>query len=214
LSAHQLSLLRPEAHRALKRVDVLLGATDNHGARLVLNNRLAVQYLIPYIDVGVGFETDPRGAITRAGGWVRVVQPGAWCLNCIDALDREQAKLDLLGPAERAEARARGYIPAEEIPAPAVIFLNGTLASLAVGEFMNMIVGFKPVQPLVLYDLLKARATPVAAQPRAACAACDPQALLALGDLEPFPAYGREGALPVPSCSPAAAGDPSPAADP
>jgi hypothetical protein len=198
VEAHQLSALAPRAHSALKRVDVLLGATDNHGTRLVVNNRLAVQYLIPYIDVGVGFETERGGRITRAGGWVRVVQPGAWCLHCIDALDLEQAKLDLLGPGERAAARARGYIPAEDIPAPAVIFLNATLASLAVAEFMNLIVGFKPAQPLLLYDLLKGRATPVAVEPRAGCAACDPEALLALGDLEPFPAYGQDGVLPAP----------------
>lgn len=197
VQALPVSLLEAQAQRALKGVDVLVGGTDNHSSRLVLNDRLAVQYLIPYIDTGTGIETDGTGQITRAGGWVRLVLPGQWCLQCIDGVNREQAALELLSPQEREQARARGYIADADVPAPSVLFLNSTLVSLAVAEFMNLVTGFKAPHTLLLYDLLKQRVLPVSAERRADCPACSPEGLLGWGDLEPFPVYEVESDVPM-----------------
>lgn len=192
------TLLDPLAHQALKAVDVLFGATDNHGARLILNDRLAVQYLIPYIDVGTGLEANADGRLTHAGGWVRTVIPGQWCLQCIGVIDGEQATLDLLPATEREQARRHGYVSHADVPAPSVVFLNSTLASLAVGELMNLVTGFKPPHPLIWYDLFKQRSMPVAAEPRADCPACSAEALLGIGDLEAFPAYAQDSYVAPP----------------
>jgi len=178
------SLFDPESLEALKEVDVIMGCTDNHGSRLVLN-QLAIKYLIPYLDIGTGIETE-NGMITAAGGQVRVILPGDFCLECIDGIDRQRAGLDLMSPSERAIRRERGYIEGADVPAPAVIFLNNTLASWAVGEFVNLLTGFKPAHRFLSYDLLQARITAVLAQQRAGCITCN---MLALGDLEPFPNF-------------------------
>jgi len=203
VEALPLPVTNPRAHQALKTVDVLFGCVDTAGGRLVVNDRLAVQYLIPYIDVGTGLEAAGDGRLARGGAWVRCVMPGERCLHCIGAIDPEQAARDLLPPAERERARAGGYISNAEVAAPSVIFLNATAASLAVAEFFNLVIGYKPAAALVMYDLFKQRAAPVEVRPREHCASCDAQALLALGDLEPFPHY--DVGAPAPPASPRAA---------
>jgi hypothetical protein len=52
------------------------------------------------------------------------------------------------------------------------MFLNSTLASLAVQELTNLLLGFKPCQPYLLYELLAGRLTALAAARRPECAVC------------------------------------------
>jgi hypothetical protein len=94
-----------------------------------------------------------------------------------------------LSREQRDLARTRGYIANAHMPAPSVIFLNSTLASLAVAEFMNLVTGFKPPHPLVRHDLLKQTTTVVKAQRRADCTSCSIDGLLGWGDLESLPDY-------------------------
>lgn len=167
---------------ALKQCDVLFGCTDNHGSRLLLNN-FALQYMLPYIDIGVGLNTDADGRLTESGGQYRVVMPDGFCLECVRAINANMAADDLLPPDQRQIRRAHGYIPNEDIHAPSVAFLNGTLASLAVGEFLNLLTGYRSAHRLTYYFLNDNRTLNVHADRRDDCAACGMEGRLAMGDL-------------------------------
>jgi len=169
--------------KALKHVDVLFGCTDTHGSRLLLNE-FALQYMLPYIDIGVGITSDEAGKIREAGGQFRVILPERFCLQCVRALDPDQAARDLLPLESRKLHQERGYIPTENIPAPSVGFLNGTLASLAVGEFLNLVTGFQEPSEIVYYFLKGQSMKRVRATKDAQCVACSNVGRFAMGDLE------------------------------
>jgi len=189
-----------DAITSLKGADVLFGCTDTHGSRLLLN-AFSAQYLLPYIDIGVGIFTDPDGTgrITEAGGQFRVVMPGSYCLNCIDAIDTAQAARDLLPAEARVQHQARGYIPTEDMPAPSVIFLNATLASLAVGEFLNLVSGYRPPSAILYYFMQTQELRRITAVRNPACVVCGASGRLALGDLESVAGLEvRPRAMPFP----------------
>ncbi|MGQ9909214.1 MAG: HesA/MoeB/ThiF family protein [Candidatus Flexifilum sp.] len=167
----------------LKMVDVLLGCTDSHGSRLLLN-AFSVQYLLPYIDIGVGINSDEAGQIQDAGGQFRVLLPERFCLQCIRAIDPDQAGRDLLSQEQKEAHRVRGYIPAEDIPAPAVSFLNTTLASLAAGEFFNLVTGFQAPSEILYYFLKDQAIRKITASRDPDCVACGPTGRFAAGDFE------------------------------
>jgi molybdopterin/thiamine biosynthesis adenylyltransferase len=176
----------PQVVAVLKGLDLLFGCTDNHGSRLLLN-QMAVQYLIPYLDLGAGLQAAAADRLAAGGGQVRLVRPGDFCLACIDGIDRTRAAVDLLPPQARQRRAARGYVQDEDLPTPAVLFLNNTVASLAVAEFVNLWTGYRAPAPLLYFDLLGSRLTPAHAERQAGCIACGEGGSLALGDLEPLP---------------------------
>ncbi len=180
-----VSVSDPRALSALKSVDFVFGCTDNHGSRLILN-QLAVQYLLPYMDLGTGLQAASEGQLIAAGGQVRLIQPGDFCLSCIDGIDRSRAAQDLMSSLERQRQIARGYIRGFDVPTPAVLFLNSAIASQAVAEFVNVWTGYKLPTPLLYFDLLHSRLTPVRAERQTSCVACGEGGSLALGDLEPL----------------------------
>lgn len=199
----QITAMLPAAETMdiLKDMDVLFGCTDTHGSRLLLNS-LSVQYLMPYIDTGVGIFTDGNGRITEAGGQFRVMLPGKFCLNCIDAIDTDQAMRDLLPPEARVEHQARGYIPTEDIPAPSVVFLNATLASLAVGEFLNLIAPYRDSAAILYYFLLTQELRKINAVRNPDCVVCGTRGRLALGDLEQMPGVEAQTKITPPPIHP------------
>lgn len=181
----------PRALAALKGTDVLLGCTDNQASRLVLNH-LAVQYLIPLLDLGAGLRVADGGGLAAGGGQVRLVCPGGACLACIDGIDRTEAAMERLSPLARQRQAARGYLEGLDMPTPAVLFLNNAIASLAMAEFVNLWTGYRPPAPLLYFDLLQSRLTTARAERRASCLACGQGGSLGLGDLEPLPGIGEE----------------------
>jgi molybdopterin/thiamine biosynthesis adenylyltransferase len=197
VTQHAVHLPDAAAAAALRDCDVLFGCTDNHGSRLILNT-LSVQYLLPYIDIGTGIFTDGAGTITEAGGQYRVLLPGRLCMACIDAIDPDAALRDLLPPDARAQHRARGYIPTEDVPAPSVIFLNALLASLAVGELLNLIAPYRVQTPILYYFMQTQELRRVEAVRNPGCAVCGAGGRLAMGDLDDLPGIARPGsAIPA-----------------
>ncbi|MDZ4770540.1 MAG: ThiF family adenylyltransferase [Chloroflexota bacterium] len=180
------------ATAALRDVDLLFGCTDTHGSRLLLNT-ISAQYLLPYIDIGVGIFSDTDGRITEAGGQYRVLLPGRFCMTCIDAIDPDQAMRDLLPPDIRAEHQRRGYIPNEEVPAPSVIFLNAVMASLAVGEMLNLIAPYREQVGILYYFMPTQELRRVEAGRRADCVVCGAGGVIARGDLDAPPGVARTG---------------------
>lgn len=183
IDTHNAHFPTPASVDALKTCDVLFGCTDSHGSRLLLNT-FAIQYMLPYIDIGVGLNTDSDGKITESGGQYRVVMPDGYCLECIRAINPAQAADDLLPPDQRQRRQEHGYIPTEDIHAPSVVFLNGTLASMAVGEFLNLLTAYRPPQRLVYYFLHNHGTLSIQAERRHDCAVCGANGRLAMGDLE------------------------------
>lgn len=181
----------PQAVAALKGMDLLFGCTDNHGSRLILN-QLSVQYLLPYLDLGAGLRAASNGQLAAAGGQVRLVRPGDFCLACIDGIDRTQAARDLMSPLAWQRQAARGYVQNADLPTPAVLFLNSVIASLALAEFVSLWTGYRAPTPLLCFDLLRSRLTSAEAARQASCVACGVGGSLALGDLEPLPGMGNE----------------------
>jgi molybdopterin/thiamine biosynthesis adenylyltransferase len=180
-----LSVEEPETIEALKGLDMLFGCTDNHGSRLILN-QVAVQYLIPYLDLGAGLQVGPNGGLAAAGGQVRLVRPGKFCLSCIDGIDRARAAEDLMSPLARKRQAARGYIQHSNVPTPAVLFLNNLIASLAVGEFISLWTGYRPPAPLLYFGLIGPRLTPARGERCRFCIACGEGSSFALGDGVPL----------------------------
>jgi hypothetical protein len=184
----------------LKTVDVLFGGVDSDGARL-LANTLASQYLIPYIDAGVGIEAGPDGRITAIGGQVRVFLPDGPCLRCQDAIDMRRATFDLMSPEAQQRQRQRGYVEGYDVPAPSVMALNQHVAAAAVDEFLALVTGYKPFVPLTVYDLLARSAVPVAVDRSPDCITCGDSGLLALGDSQPLVSWPDGPGKPVPTAS-------------
>lgn len=172
--------------RRLLDSDIVVGCTDNHWSRMVLNG-LAFQYYVPVIDLGVELQSD--GAL---GGRVTWLAPGAACLWCLGILDAERIRVEQLPPAIRAHDEALGYIRGIEEPAPAIVSINGVIASMGVTELLARTTGFAgAARPgLLLYRLANGDVRRVATKPRLDCPTCSPRGLLGVGDLQTPPWLG------------------------
>jgi len=132
----------------LRDTDVIFCCTDNLSSRLVLN-RLAFQYLIPLIDVGIDIQASEHGGIRTAGGRVMVILPDGPCLACLGIITPEGLQ---------RESTNSGYVSGQRVPSPSVISLNGVVASLAVTEFIDLLTEFerrKDHATYQVYDILK-----------------------------------------------------------
>lgn len=164
--------------------DIIVGCLDRQFPRLILN-RYAVQYYIPYIDLGVGFEKAENG-IFEVGGQVKLVMPDGPCLFCHGSIDREILATELLKPEERHDMQRAGYGLGDEVPQPAVISIGGTIASLAVTEILSLITGFKPNHNYIYYDVINQMVNPVIVKKLETCPACGTNSSAAMGDLDPI----------------------------
>lgn len=121
----------------LTEADLIVCATDGHGSRSFLTE-LCAQYYVPVVDLGV--EVVP-GARFQAGGGVRVLRPGMGCLWCAQTLNANLVREEYLSDDDRALEINRGYLRDHHEPAPSVVALNGVVASLAVMEICQLLVG-------------------------------------------------------------------------
>ena len=155
---------------ALKKTDVIFGCVDRDGPRLILNE-LSLAYMIPYIDCAFGINAE-NDLIREAGGRVILVKPEGPCLICCKEIDIRAASDDL-APQEEFEERARqGYVTGMDVSSPSVISLDGTVASLAVTEFLALVTGFRPTRTYTFYDMLEQRVVPRLVEPDPKCVAC------------------------------------------
>lgn len=177
-----------EALEALKEADVIFGCVDTDSGRMIVNE-LALAYLVPYIDCGVGIEVQ-EDVITEAGGRVVVWRPGKPCLLCAREFNPRVAAEELESPEEKEFRQRHGYIAGATIPEPAVISLNATVASIAVTEFLALTTAFRPPRYYTYYDLLEERAGPRLVSHDIGCPACS---VVGLGDLANIDRYSRQG---------------------
>lgn len=139
------------AHALLSDVDLIVGCTDTQWSRLILN-AMAFSYYIPVVDLGV--ELQAKGSM---GGRVTIAGPGDNCLWCIGVINEERLRAEQLPSHLRAAQQQLGYVPDLDVPAPAVVSINGVVASLAVSEILDRLVhlrdGTQPRPSMLLYRL-------------------------------------------------------------
>jgi molybdopterin/thiamine biosynthesis adenylyltransferase len=125
-----------ETVQALRQCDVIVACVDRLQVRDDLN-RLSKRYLIPLIDVGL--EIVPAGAaamtVAAISGRVTKVLPDGPCLRCQGVVDDPKLERERGG-------QALGYTGPVRVPDPAVVTLNGVVASIASTEVLQVITGF------------------------------------------------------------------------
>ena len=177
------SVLLASTAEQLADVDFVFGCTDSHGSRAVLN-QLAYQYLVPLIDMGVIIVT-AAGKVTHIAGRTQMLAPGLSCLVCGNLLNPEAVRVDLLTEFER---NADPYVAGAHEPAPAVISLNSTMASMAVTMFLSAVVGVPSAARLLNYNAMTGACRPAANERHPSCIICSSQGALARGSEWALPA--------------------------
>lgn len=152
------------------RADVIFGCLDRDLSRLHLTE-LCARQAKPYFDLAS--DTGGEGSDAWYGGRV-VLCDGTRCLSCLDLLDQDQMARDNMSSEQRAaDARIYGIDrDALENTGPAVVSINGGVASLAVTEFMALVTGIRePVAHLIYRGDLR-QLTKSVDQPREGCWYC------------------------------------------
>ncbi|HTV26722.1 MAG TPA: ThiF family adenylyltransferase [Xanthobacteraceae bacterium] len=171
--------------RKLTDADIIFCCTDSHGSRAILQ-QIAYQYLIPCIDIGTVI-TASDGVISHVYGRIQLLAPGLACLTCGELLDPNQVRSDMMTAFER---QADPYISGAHVPAPAVISLNGTAASLAVTMLLSMVTGVPAKARHLIYNAISSTLRPVRGPPNPTCYICSRSGSFARGDS--WPIFGRQ----------------------
>jgi hypothetical protein len=145
LKTFESTIFNQEVIEYVKDSDVLIGAVDSNKARYLLN-RMALAYLIPYLDCSSGIVVE-NGHITEVSTRNVIVIPSlTHCFNCEEVYFRKsEFAYDFVSDSMKKEAKRRNYIQAENISikSPSVYPLNMLSVSTLSLEFMNLFWGYK-----------------------------------------------------------------------
>jgi molybdopterin/thiamine biosynthesis adenylyltransferase len=172
-----------EAADALTGCDVVCGTVDQVSTRSFLN-QYCVQHLRYYLDAGTVIRTTDDEQVTSIEGIVQLVAPGAnACYACLDRADPERARREHRS-AEQVDAEIEeGYIEESALaPDPAVVTLNGTIASQAASVFARLIAGYAAPPDMLRYEELDATLQELVTHRDAACPTCGEDGLLGQGE--------------------------------
>ena len=140
----------PVAEEALSASDLVFGCLDRELPRLQLT-ALSATHGKPYFDLAS--DTGTSGDEPWFGGRI-VFSGGNGCLVCLGLLDQDEIALESMTPDER-EIQDRIYGVERDSLAgtgPAVVSVNGAVASLAVTEFIVFVTGLRdPVRHLIYH---------------------------------------------------------------
>ncbi len=121
----------PRTLGPLATCDIIVGCVDTLHTRRLLQE-FAWQHAVPLVDIGLAIAPTPVPCRPAVGGQVFVGVPGGPCMWCAGVLTTATLA------AERDEnGYVRGGGEAQ------VVSLNGTLASQAVTEVLNLLTGFQ-----------------------------------------------------------------------
>jgi hypothetical protein len=132
------NLSNPAAIREVAQCDVVFGCMDGVEGRHLLS-RLSAFYSIPYFDLGVKLVADKKGGVDEVCGAVHYVQPDGSSLLDRHVYTLEQvraAALKRTDPTAYQEQLKAKYIVGVDEERPAVVSVNGQIASIAVNEFL------------------------------------------------------------------------------
>lgn len=131
------------AAKRLLRCDVVFGCSDDNAGRLVLS-RMPTYLLTPVIDCGVLLSSHGEGELIGIDGRVTLVLPEHACLLCRGRIDLARASAELMTPDERHRLVDEGYAPALGLAEPAVVTFTSLVASAAVNELLERLIGYGP----------------------------------------------------------------------
>jgi len=134
------SIINTSIQERLKQVDLLIGCVDKETPRYILN-KIAVDFGIPYVDLGVEIGGD-QDLVKSLDARVTHIYPGGPCLECLGLINHDKLRLEGLQPEERKRHIALGYSQDIDIKQPAVMELNMRAASLASLLIRHMIQPF------------------------------------------------------------------------
>jgi hypothetical protein len=160
----------------LLNADFIFSCTDSQASRVVLN-QIAYQYLIPCIDMGVAIHVHDR-SISHISGRVQMLSPGLPCMTCLNWLDSDQIRVEMMTPQQRAKDP---YFVGHSQPHPAVISLNGIVASAAVTMFLSAAAGLPSEARMLIYDAMRGSMRPTVMTPEVDCIVCSRGGALARG---------------------------------
>ena len=131
------SFYEPNVQTAFSQVDLIFGCLDS-GARLSVN-RLACANLVPYFDLGAGFEVID-GKPTFIGGQVfSVIPSSSICLSCSGAFDMFRA--DYIPEKDRQREIRQGYVQGNNGTVPLIMSLDSVIAGLGYRHMLKYIAG-------------------------------------------------------------------------
>jgi molybdopterin/thiamine biosynthesis adenylyltransferase len=163
--------------KPLTDADLIFGCTDSHGSRAVLQ-QISYQYLIPCIDMGSTITAQDE-SVTGIHGRVQMLTPGYGCFTCAGLLNPEEIRRDMMIESER---RLDPYIQGAREPAPAVVSINGTVASLAITMFLSVVTGIPSRGRNLLYNGVNSTLRAVRVPPQENCYICSRAGTFARGD--------------------------------
>ncbi len=131
----------------LKQADVIVGCVNNLHARADLQE-IALRYAIPYVDIGLAISTDAATdefpAIRAISGNIFTYVPGQACMWCTGFLSKEKL-------AKETGGRGRPYLETKDGADSNVLSFNGVLASQAVNDVLNLLLGFSKDPDQAIY---------------------------------------------------------------
>lgn len=171
------SVLRNSIAELLLDTDFTFSCTDSHGSRAVLN-QLAYQYFLPIIDMGVVIAVQNE-RVENISARTQLLAPGLACMVCGNLLDYEEVRRDLLTDFER---KNDPYILNTAEPAPAVISLNSTIASMAITMFLGCVVGIPGTARLINYNAINGVSRAAFCSRHPTCVVCSNNGAFAKAD--------------------------------
>jgi molybdopterin/thiamine biosynthesis adenylyltransferase len=157
------------AATVIRRADVVFGCLDRESPRLFLTD-LCSAAKITYFDLA----TDTGGEDEDWYGGRVVYCDGTRCLSCLDLLDQRLIRIEQMTDAE-IEIERRLYGLKGDLlggTGPAIVSVNGVVASLAVTEFMAHATGIRAPAPQLVYRADIPRVTLSKDVPRSGCPYC------------------------------------------
>lgn len=134
----------PASIAALSDSDVVFGCTDDNAGRLILS-RFSSYLMCPLIDCGVLISSTADGTLMGIDGRITVQTPGTACLLCRSRVDVARAGAEMMPEAERGRLEREGYAPTLGAVEPAVVTFTTMVASAAVNELLERLIGFGPI---------------------------------------------------------------------
>lgn len=171
------SVLQNSVLKQLVDTDFVFSCTDSHGSRALIN-QLAYQYYLPTIDMGVVIAVQ-EGKVEHVAARTQLLAPGQPCMTCGNILDAEEIRRDLLSDFER---KNDPYILNATEPAPAVISLNSTIASMAITMFLSYVAGIPGNARFIQYNAITGISRPVIYSQHPTCIVCSRNGGLGKGD--------------------------------
>lgn len=173
---------------ALKQADFIFGCLDKDGARLVLAE-FCKAYRRPYLDIATEINVDN----SEFGGRIVFSDSEKGCLICRAQLSQEEIHRDLSSPEDRSIDDKIYGIPMDSLKTsgPAVVSLNGILASIGVTELVAYVTGIRPIKRHLSYRGKMGLVTESKDKPIEDCYYCN--SVCGAGDKIDIERYIRQG---------------------